>query len=158
MKELQILVRHLEAHLQDELAAQERTLALLDAEEQALRGRDPHLVLERTTALERELATGVGRARRREELLARLGALWRVPAATLTLSSIAERAGAEGERIRRLRGELRERVAKVVKLARRVATLARTHQRFFSDVLQSLFAAIGAGDVRQNGSLLDAEA
>ncbi|MCK6445890.1 MAG: flagellar export chaperone FlgN [Planctomycetes bacterium] len=158
MKELQTLVRHLEAHLQDELAAQERTLGLLEAEEHALRGRDPHLVFERTTALERELATGVGRARRREELLARLGALWRVPPATLTLSSIAERAGVEGERIRRLRGELRERVAKVVKLARRVATLARTHQRFFSDVLQSLFATIGAGDVRQNGSLLDAEA
>ncbi|MBI5432619.1 MAG: flagellar export chaperone FlgN [Planctomycetes bacterium] len=158
MKELKTLLRRLEAHLQDEIAAQERTLALLADEQTALCGRDPALVLERTTALERELQGGVARARRRDEILTALGSLWGVPAATLTLTSIAERAGPEGERVLRMRGELRERSAKSVKLARRVGALARTHQRFFSDVLQALFGELGATDARVGGRLVDAEA
>ena len=158
MKELKTLLRRLEAHLQDEIGAQDRTLALLASEQEALAGRDPELVLARTAALERELQSGVARARRREEILAALAEFWRLPPGTLTLSSIAERAGSEGERVLRMRAELRERSAKSVKLARRVGALARTHQRFFSDVLQTLFSGLGATDARVGGQLVDAEA
>lgn len=158
MRDLKTQMRRLEAHLQGELAALDRTHALLVSEEEALRGRDPNLVLERTSALERELGTAVARARTRDELLNGLGSLWRVPPATLTLASIAERAGPEGERVLRMRADLRERAARNVKLARRVAALARAHQRFFSDVLQSLFAELGASDARAGGNLVDAQA
>jgi hypothetical protein len=158
VKELEVRLRQLEAHLQDEIAAQHRAATLLAEEEAALLGRDPALVLERTTALERELHGGVARARRRAELFESLGALWNVPADVLTLSSIAERAGAQGERVRRMRGELRELCASNVKLARRVGALARTHQRFFSDVLQTVFGELGASNASAGGRLLDAEA
>ncbi|MCE9593700.1 MAG: flagellar export chaperone FlgN [Planctomycetes bacterium] len=158
MKELRTQLRRLEAHLQEELAAQERTLELLAAEEAALLGRDPALVQERTTELERELQTGVDRSRRRTEIVVALGELWNVPPAALTLSSIARRAGPEGERVLRMRTELRERTAQAVKRARRVGLLARTHQRFFSDVLQALFGESGVGAVFTGGRLVDAEA
>jgi hypothetical protein len=158
VKELRTQLRRLEAHLQEELAAQERTLELLAREEEALLGRDPALVLERTTNLEQELRTGGERSRRRSEIVAALGALWNVPPAALTLSSIAQRAGPEGERVQRMRTELREKTAQSLKRARRVGSLARTHQRFFSDVLQTLFGESGVGEVFTGGRLLDAEA
>lgn len=158
------VLRRLEACLQEEIAAQGRALELLASEETALLARDPAAVLQQTHALERELTGGVERGRRRAEILRTLAAAFGVAPAALTLGSIAERLesdprlAAEGERLRRMRGELRERTARVQKTARKLASLAMLHQRYLSDVIQALFESVGARDAAAGGQLLDAEA
>ncbi len=158
MKELVSTLRRLEAHLQDELAAQTRSRELLEVQRDALLGRDPALVYASNDALERDAKLGAERTRRRTEIVRRLASHWNVAPETLTLGSIAQRAGPEGERIQRLRAELRERTAATLKTARRVGSLARLHERFFADVLQLLLASVGAENPSRGGALLDAEA
>lgn len=148
------LVRQLEACLQEEKGVQGRLLALLEAQEKAALAGDGDALVITGDDLERELAGETTRERRRRELLAGFAAAFGVPARILTLSSIVERLGSEGERLGRLRAELRETLLAVRGKSKRVAVIARGHQDVLRDVLRVLL-----GDSSETGGVLvDAEA
>jgi hypothetical protein len=153
-----ILLKQLEAYVQEEIGAQGRTLALLGAQDEALRSGEPHKVAASTEALEREMRSAPSRARRRGELLAGFAALWNLAPHTLTLSSIVDRSGDQGERLGRQRDELRAVVAKISRQARRNSTAARFHERFASEVLHVLLAVDGSKSIEAGGVLVDAQA
>jgi hypothetical protein len=111
--------------------------------------------------LERELPGGATRERQRSQVIAEFARAFGVPVHALTLSSIAERAEAAHEDVsglRRLRDELRDCVAAVVKTGRRIAALARYHQEVLGDLLQVLSSSGMEGQAPRDGALIDAEA
>ena len=170
MKPLEHLLRQLEAYVQEEIGAQARMLALLDAQEQAILAAEPRALLERTRAVEAELAHSAGRAQRRALLLDELAALWKLGRGALTLGSVVERCGSAAERLDRQRSELRAAAAKVTRKARRLGAAARTHQRLTCEALELLLAGGEPGSsprslssafprsLREGGVLVDAEA
>lgn len=155
-------VRRLESWLQEEIAAQTKARELLETQLGALQSRTPEPLIESTNALERALSGSVDRGRRREEILRQLAREWGVAASSLSLSSICERlrsaSARESEIVQRLAGELRVLAQQVRSLARRAFALSRAHQRLLADVIQQLFAGVGAENAAQGGQLLDAEA
>lgn len=148
------LLRQLESYAQEELGAQIRALELLEAQERALIDGDASRIESATRALERDLQSVPARARRRDDALAQLARLWELAPKTLTLASVAERAGDEGERLRRQRAELRDVLAKVARLTRRNTLRARVHERLNADVLQTVLAVDPGSTL---GALIDAE-
>jgi len=155
----QSLINRLEACIQEELQARERTLDLLTQQEEAIVGNRSEKLAEATRVLERELLSNVDRSARRDEVFRCLGRLWGVPQSALTLSSIAERVGPGSERIRGLRDKLRDRTAEVVRRNRRIAALTRLHRQLVQDVLGVLFQeAAQAAPLSGAGTLIDAEA
>jgi hypothetical protein len=150
-------LRQLEACLQEELGAQSRWLTLLEAQERALLSHERETILATSSALQAEFSGASGRTRRRDELVGRLAQTWGVAAASLTLASIVERAGAEGERLRRQRGELEKVSRRVQKLARRTGSAARLHSRLSNDIVRACLATSGA-DVESSGAMVNAEA
>ncbi|HVS10758.1 MAG TPA: hypothetical protein VMS76_12875 [Planctomycetota bacterium] len=158
MSALPALLRQLEALVQEEIAAQQRQLACLEAQARAVAAGAPAEILERTRALEVELRSGAPRAQRRGLLLRQLGGLWNVSPAALTLSSIVERAGAQGERLGRQRTEMRQNAGRVARLARRVTSAAALHQRLNAEILEELLGGEGGARLACAGALLDAEA
>ena len=154
-------ITQLQAWAKDELEAQRRILAVLEAQEDAIRRGETAEVRSCGEDLERELPGGATRERQRSEVLSELARAFGVPAHALTLSSIAERAEAAGEDVtglRRLRDELRDCVAAVVKTGRRIAALARYHQDVLGDLLQVISRSGTEGQVLRDGALVDAEA
>lgn len=152
------LLRQLEAHVQEELGAQARLLALLETQERALRANVGDDVLAATQALDIEIEASARRGRRRDELLAGLAEAWGVAARTLTLSSVVRRAGEEGERLARQKLELERLASRTTRLARRNAMAARFHERLTQDVVRALLALKGDARVEDGGQLVDAEA
>ena len=156
----QALTCKLEAYLQEETGVQGRLLALLDAQERAVREGDAEALSITGSDLESELEGEPRRERHRRELLGSIGRALGVPAAVLSMSSIAERLSATGvvdvDRLLRLRDELREALLAVRKKARRLAAVARGHQEVLDDVLRLLSG--NADDPRAGGFLVDAEA
>ena len=157
MTQLSTLMRHLEAYVQEEIGAQRRTTALLQAHEEAVHTTLPAVIQEATLALEQELRPVPARARRRDELLRAFGRLWGVEPTALTLGSLIERAGPDADRLVRQRQELRDATAKVARQSRRNAVAARTHQRLTADIIESVLAQ-GGDSVENGGSLVNAEA
>ncbi len=158
MSQLSILLRHLEAHVQEEIGAQGRTLALLEAQQEAVAASKPEEIAKSTLAIEEELGTVGRRGRRRDELLAGFARHWNIAPGSLTLTSLIERAGPEAERLERQRQELRTAVGRVARRARVVGNAARVHQRVTADIIETVLSdeeheAIGVG-----GALVDAEA
>jgi hypothetical protein len=157
------LRRHLfqlQAWAKDELEAQRRMLAVLQAQEDAIRRGQTAEVKSSGEELERELPGGATRERQRSQVIAELARAFGVPAHVLTLSSIAERAEAAREDVtglRRLRDELRDCVAAVVRTGRRIAALARYHQEVLGDLLRVLSSTGPEGQVPRDGALVDAE-
>ena len=154
---LATLLRHLEAYVQEEIGAQARTLALIEAQEQAVRSADHQAVAKSTRALEGELKSAAERARRRGLLIEGFGRLWGVDAGALTLASLIERVGPDADRLQRQRAELRELSGQVARRARRIGLAARAHQRLAREIIEGVLAAQGA-DVEGGGTLVDAEA
>jgi len=151
----------LQAWAKDELEAQHRVLVVLQAQEEAIRQGQTAEVKSCGEDLERELPGGATRERQRSQVIAELARAFGVPAHALTLSSIAERAEAAREDVtglRRLRDELRDCVAAVVKTGRRIAALARYHQDVLGDLLQILSSSGTEGQAPCDGALVDAEA
>lgn len=135
------LVIQTEAWAREELAAQKRLLDVLVAQEQAIAASDTGALVSSGEAVHAELATGPARDRRRRALATALAGHWAVPKDTLTLGVIAERAAGDGldvSSLRKLRGELRELSARVLRRGRRIAALARYHQGFLNELLQLL--------------------
>lgn len=158
MSEYTTALRHLEAYVQEEIGAQSRLLTLLQAQEAALRSHSALELAAATASLDRELESTHDRARRRQTILESLARKWSVAASSLSLTSVVERVGDEGERLARQRGELERATRKVQRLARRNAVAANYHQRLTAEVLQAVLAPQSGGLVTDGGGLVDAEA
>ncbi len=161
MKDTGLLLRQLEACVQEEIGAQGRALARLEAQEAALRAGAPQEIAASTRDLEDELESAGSRGERRSLLARALGARWGIDPKALTLASIAERGAKEGTRLVRLRDELRRATAGVARQVRRNALLARLHQRAWSEILAGSLEAAGGADSpieETRGRLVDAEA
>jgi len=145
--------------IQEELASQERLHALLDEQEAAVRAGDLDALVRGGEAVERELAAGGPRARRRDASIAGLAAAFGVAPSALTLSSVVERLrrdGGDDAGLDRLRDELRRSTADVLKRGRRVGALVRAQHRLCAEVRSVL---LGLGEVRAEdveGRLVDA--
>ncbi len=151
------LLRQLEAYIQEEIGAQSRMLGSLEDQALALKINAPERMLAATQALESEIAATQSRSRRRNELLAGLAQSWEVAPEALTLSSVVRRAGEEGTRLARQRGELERLAQRTSTLARRNGTAARFHERLTQDVVRALLALEDGVCVEDGGRLVNAE-
>lgn len=158
MKDVRGLLRQLEGCVQEEIGAQGRVAERLEAQAAALRTGDPVVLASTTAELERELSGAPARAERRAALVRVLAGSWGVDSRSLRLSSIAMRAGSEGGRLERLRGELRAATARTARTTRRNALVARLHQRAWGEVLEGALAVVAGDEALPGGQLVDAEA
>lgn len=152
------LVRQLESYVQEEIGAQSRTIELLNTQQIALRDASAKGIEAGSRDLELAIRAAGQRAQRRIELVRRLALAWSVAPQTLTLSSIAERAGPDGDRLRRLRDELRQVTARVARSSRLAGALASAHQRLLKEALDVILPKHEDGTTSQSGRLVDAEA
>jgi hypothetical protein len=158
MNQVMTLLRQLEAHVQEEIGAQGRVLAALEAQGEALRSHDSARIVEATAALDREILAQARRAERRTELLTALANVWGVAPATLTLGSIVQRVGDEGRRLARQRDDLQHAAGSVARQSQRNGLVARLHQRVTSQVLQAVLVDGGDGaSLTEGGTLINAE-
>ena len=158
MSGIDATVQQLEAYLQEECSAQQRVEACLKKQADVLVRGTPVDVVESARELDEELATAGKRSARRQLILRRLGAAWRVSARSLTMTSIIDRLGPAGERVRLLRTELRRALASVQREGRRVAAQARYQHRLIGDLVQGVLVEHCGTDGSQSGGLVDAEA
>jgi hypothetical protein len=158
MSQLSTLLRHLEAYVQEEIGAQSRTLALLEAQQDAVASSEPSAITKATSALENELRAVAVRARRRDELLRGFARFWNIDAQSLTFASLIERAGPEAERLQRQRSDLRSAAGRVARRARVVGTAARAHQRLTAEIIETVLVDEECQSVGTGGALVDAEA
>lgn len=158
IEDLQSLLNHLVAGVREEILAGERTLELLECQQHAVIARDHAGLSAATRSLAEHLATAPQRSARRERVLARLGAAWGVPASVLTLSSVAERAGAGAEPLLAERSELRRVTAEVVRENKKTAALLLLHRRVVREVLDLFLTDEDGKPVEGEGTLVDAEA
>lgn len=158
MNQVMTLLRQLEAHVQEEIGAQSRVLAALEAQGEALRSHESARIVAATSTLDAEIMAQARRTERRNELLSALAAAWSLPTGTLTLGSIVQRVGDEGRRLARQREELAATVGNVARQSRRNGLVARLHQRVTSEVLQAVLVESGDDAVlAEGGALVDAE-
>jgi hypothetical protein len=151
-------LRKAEAWAQSELGAQLALSASLESHLAAL-GRGQATEIETTlAALRGQLGGERLRARQREQWLADLGRLWQVDPRALTVRSVVERAGPEGQRLGRLRGELERTARRVGDLGRRVALIARQQRGIVGELITTLTGADPERPDRCSGTLVDAEA
>lgn len=154
---IQSSLNALEAWVQEELSARRRMLALLDAQESAVKRNHGGEIVDNLRVLDVELTQQAQRDERRARLFDSLAVHWGLAAETLTLSSICERAGASAERLARLRDELAESTRQVVRRNRRLSALLNAHQKVIEELLCAL-VAIHGGDARTRaGALVDAQ-
>ena len=155
---LQSTINRLEACLVEEIQKQQDNVAWVDSMEAAI-AKNASVDFEQVVTQGSELCKASDQvARRRKQLVAELAAHWKVPATALTLGGVVRRAGNTGTRLGVLRAELRSSVAKVIKRQRRLAALIGLHQRINADVMQIMLGCESQDQVRQGGSLVNAEA
>jgi len=159
--EPQAFANHFESWLIEEIAAQRALSDLLRQQLAAVRSGATQSVEEIANSLEAQLSNGTPRELRRNLLVDRLASTLEIARKGITLERILEllsERGVDVERLRGLRTELRDEVARLLKLNRRVATLARYHQGLFNEVLNSLADAAGGAETEpMSGSLVNAE-
>lgn len=159
-----VALRELEAWCQEELAGKQREESWLAQLERALIAEDGDQVVGLVEDLEKSRQACLGREPRMTQARKVLAAHLELPVEACTLGSLAERCGAEGERLKNLRGELRAQVHRVSLRTKRVGTLARQQRRFLSEVFVELFGvdpgdSLGAeGEAPCNGRLVDSRA
>ena len=151
-------LRRAEAWAQSELGAQKRLKALLTEQERATIENDTEALTTSTEQIERELAGEPGRARARREFAEALGAAWGIDHRALTLRSISERAGDEGQRLSGMREDLEATAREVSLSGRRLAALARLHRGVYAQVIQVLAGPGADGADSEDGLLVRAEA
>ena len=147
----------LEGLLRREASGQASLLELLRRQEAAVIGRTPETLAEVTERIEQELASAAARRLEREPVMQKLAVLLGVAPSALTLGSLIERLGVDGERLQPLREELRNTASKVVRQNRRVAALVGLHRRLNQEVLEHLLAQDDANPFERSGALVDAE-
>ena len=154
------LANRLIAWLQEELGAEQRLRALLEDEERAIRAVDTAALNAAAALVEEEVRGSVARERRRTELMRAFGRAFGADPRALSLTRLAERLGAgtrEAEAVLQLRGELRQAAAEVSRLGRRIASLARYHDKLFAELMGTLLG-VGATRSTEGGVLIDARA
>ena len=135
-----------EAWVQEEIDAQLQLLTALTQIETAARAGGSAQLEHGGRELEALLSVAPVREARRRALLARLAPELGLPLAMVTLTRLVAHlrtAALDTQRVESLRSELREIVAAVLKIARRLAALAQYHPGFF-DELCALFARAGS--------------
>ena len=147
----------LEGVLRRELNGQAALLELLRRQETAVIGRTPEALTEITERIEQELSSAAARRLEREPIMHKLALLLGVVPSALTLGSLIERLGADGERLQPLREDLRTVTSKVVRQNRRVAALVGLHRRLNQEVLEHLLAQDDSNPLERSGALVDAE-
>lgn len=160
MSNVDTLMNHLEANAREELAAQDSFLALLDEQEQAIIAGGAEGVQRVAKSIDTEAAGAARRAATRNRLVKGIAAAWQVPVSAMTFGSIAERAGARGERLTSLRNDLRDKANEVALKNRRLASVARLHHHVIREVINTIFRDEQGGflDEEAAGTLIDAEA
>lgn len=144
----------LESLLGEEIAGKKLLLRELERQERALVAAEHAEVESATHAIEAEITRELDRARRRDLILGRLAAHWRVSVKALTLSSVVERAGEAGLRIDELRIVLRALAADVLRRNRRIARLVAVHEEL---VEETMTAVLGTRHgATETGVLFDA--
>ena len=151
------LRNHLLGWARDEVAGQRRLLATLELQEEATIAHDVGRVDEHTAAIQAELGRAPGRAERRETLVQALAAHWNVPASVLTLTSIAERLGPEGESLLQVRSDLRDIAARVARQGRRLGRLLSVHRQLARETIEILLTDEQGNPLHDEGTLVDAE-
>ncbi len=160
MSHANTLINHLEANAREELAAQDRFMTLLDEQERAIVSGRAEGVVQSSKSIEAESAQAARRAASRQQILKGISNAWQVPVTAMTLGSIAERAGAHGQRLADLRSELRSKTSDVIRKNRQVSAVARLHHHVIREVIGTIFSDDGSGFLDENasGNLIDAEA
>ena len=152
------LANQLEALLDEELAARGRTTAVINRQIDTLKSKDREGFADCTRCMEQELSSNAERGQRRAKVVASLAAQWRVAPTALTLTSIANRLGEDGERIATKRAALREAVACELWANRRLGTLMRAERQIVRDLLRSIYGEEVEKALDCAGNLVDAEA
>lgn len=91
------LVSELTAILSEQAELYEQALALTNEEHDALRGRDPNLVIELVRRKETLLLQIKTLDESRRLILSRIAAAWQIPSSTLTITAIEKQIGAVPE-------------------------------------------------------------
>ncbi len=156
MTSLRQLLLELESYLQEEIDARRRMIDVVARQEGAVKDGLSADLERATRDLERELSGQVERARRREKILAGFAAAWGVAPSVLTLSSIAERVGPGTEKLRALRGELRDATASLAKRNRRLAALTTLYRRVLGDVIETIVSGEQGAPLKDTGTLVNA--
>ncbi len=149
---------HLAAWVREELDAQKQLLAVLDEQAAAAKGRDLDRLERAGELLQEHGNKGAVRARRRDRLLGELASQWSVPRSALTLASVAERLGSDGEELQGLRKRLRAGTAEVLLHTRKVGVLVAALGRVTREVVQVLLTDEDGSPLHNGGGLVDAEA
>jgi len=154
---LAALAIHVEAWLQEELAAQRAIGAALTRIEAAARVGAAADLASSGRELEGLLAGTGARDGRRAALMARLTSALGFTSERVTLPELCARLAADGidtTRLEPMRAELRAVARSVLQASRRMAAMARYHRGFFEELCQLLRLGASTSD----GQLLDAQA
>ena len=151
------LRNHLLGWARDELASQGRIAALLARQEEAAVAHDVRRVEEATAAIQAELGRAPRRAERRGTVIQALATRWKVPAGQLTLTSIAERLGPEGQPLLQVRTDLRDMAAQLARQGRRLGRLLSVHRQLARETIEILLTDEHGNPLHDEGTLVDAE-
>lgn len=155
MTNVTLLYKELESWIQTETLASDRLRALVDAQIESVRSRNPRGLEEATRAVSKALLARAASDTVRMNLFQRIAKAHGVPWTTLTLGAIVERAGADGDVLAALRTELRRATSDLMRSVRRMSVLARAHREI---VREALVTIAGADSLSRGGALVNAEA
>lgn len=158
MMNVQSLINGLEAWVQEELLARRKMLALLERQEAVVKQANGIDLESIVGEIQVELEAQARREEKRLRIFEGLAQHWNVAAETLTLTSIAERAGAPGARLTLLRDELGAASERIVRKNRRLSALLSVHHKVVEELLCALVAIQGGVPGAPAGALVDAEA
>ncbi len=154
----QALWNHLSAWVREETAAQEQRLESLEQLRVSMAQRTPEVVDGILESVQEQDKTSRSRETKRKAIFESLGKHWQINPSLLTLRSIAERMGSDGEELMELREQLAEKAQAVTTASRMVSATAHMHRSVILDVLNVLFEGHAGDPMEEQGRLLDAEA
>ena len=156
----QAFASHIQVWIQEEIEAQRSIASALESQLNAVKRSSIEDVSESTQRLEEILRGNLQRDMKRKVLTEKFAKTQGFPPKDLSLGRLTElldQNGVNTDALRDLRFELRDTVAAVLKLNRRIAVLARYHQGLYGEVLGVLAdAAEGADAIPASGALIDA--
>jgi hypothetical protein len=158
---VEVQLIHLQAWAQAEISAQSQLLEVLKAMEKAVRSGRAEQLEESGADLENSMLGNRQREGKRSSLMLSMARHYGVPAGTLSLSSVIERAQAEGhvtEPLASLRDRLRARVQEVAQSSHLLTVMAKHHQGVLGDLMKIIGASSAEEQSRNNGVLMDAKA
>lgn len=155
---IQSLCLHLEQWMQEEIVGKRKLAELITEQERALLANNIDELDSATRAVDTELNRERERSRRRQRIFELLAKHWNVDAAALTLGSIVERGQHDAAAIGRMRDELRDVAADVLKKNRRFARFAHAHSRLVQDTLALVLHGDENAIPRDSGTVFDTRA